>query len=365
MRILLVLAMAAAVASAAIPAGDSRRGEQVFRSEGCVQCHAINGQGGTAAPDLGKLVDRSFTPALLASTMWNHAPSMWAAMRKQGVVQATLSPESASDLFAYFYSTRFFDHPGDAGRGKAVFSSKRCVECHGIATSSYPGARPAAEWDSIGHPVALVQKMWNHAAAMKEAYAKKGVAWPQLTGQDLSDILVYLRNLPQTRKRAAEFYYEAAAGGEQIFQAKGCNKCHALQQNLEVRIQGATLTDLAVDMWNHAPRMAAGTAALSEDEMRKLLSYLWARQFFESHGNAARGKRVFAVKGCAGCHNDAAAGAPSLASRKGNFSDIGMVSVLWEHGPRMLQRMQERKVAWPRFDGAQMADLIAYLNNPK
>ena len=39
-----------------------------------------------------------------------------------------------------------------------------------------------------------------------------------------------------------------------------------------------------------------------------------------------------------------------------------MVSALWRHGPRMLDQMKTKGLEWPRFDGAQMADLIAYLN---
>jgi hypothetical protein len=39
-----------------------------------------------------------------------------------------------------------------------------------------------------------------------------------------------------------------------------------------------------------------------------------------------------------------------------------MMTVLWQHGPRMLERMRESKLEWPRFTAAQMTDLIAYLN---
>jgi hypothetical protein len=31
----------------------------------------------------------------------------------------------------------------------------------------------------------------------------------------------------------------------------------------------------------------------------------------------------------------------------------------------MLDRMQSKKIPWPRFDGSQMSDLIAYLNKPR
>jgi cytochrome c len=72
---LLTLGLEAAVLPV-IP-GDSERGEKLFENERCIQCHAIDGKGGSKGPDLGRRIDRNFTPALLASAMWNHAPVMW------------------------------------------------------------------------------------------------------------------------------------------------------------------------------------------------------------------------------------------------------------------------------------------------
>ena len=40
-----------------------------------------------------------------------------------------------------------------------------------------------------------------------------------------------------------------------------------------------------------------------------------------------------------------------------------MVAALWRHGPAMLQRLNEKHLSWPRFDGHEMSDLIAYLNS--
>jgi hypothetical protein len=45
-------------------------------------------------------------------------------------------------------------------------------------------------------------------------------------------------------------------------------------------------------MFDHAPRMKAQPAHFNPGEMRELLSYLWARQFFEDAGDAGRGKRI-------------------------------------------------------------------------
>jgi mono/diheme cytochrome c family protein len=102
---------------------------------------------------------------------------------------------------------------------------------------------------------------------------------------------------------------------------------------------------------------------LTADEMRQIIGYLWARQYFRGTGSADRGKAVFAAKQCATCHNDPASGAPKLAKGKDAYSDITMVSALWGHGPQMLGMMSQKKIPWPRFTAAQMSDLIAYLNS--
>ena len=96
--------------------------------------------------------------------------------------------------------------------------------------------------------------------------------------------------------------------------------------------------------------------------MRQVVSYIWAKQYFQGSGSSDRGKRVFAQQGCAACH-EAQGGAPKLGKGKDAYSDISMISALWEHGPRMLERMTEKKQAWPRFTAPQMSDLIAYLNS--
>ena len=113
------------VCTAATIAADSARGAQLFETLACVQCHSINGKGGPSRRIWAAWIDRNFTPATLAATMWNHAPAMWAAMRERDIRAGDLDEQAAADLFAYFYSARFFEKPGDAGRGKRLFASKR------------------------------------------------------------------------------------------------------------------------------------------------------------------------------------------------------------------------------------------------
>ena len=355
-----VLAAGAALAAGA---GDARRGEQLFMTEGCVQCHSIRGRGGSLAPDLGTHIGRDFTPTIMVTLMWNHAPEMWAAMRAQGVAPPALSSEAAADLFAYFVSARFFEKPGDAGRGKQALTAKHCFDCHEVTESRAAGAPPIARWESLADPVVLAQQMWNHGGRMREAYAQRKLRWAPLTAQELTDMLVYLQNLPETRTLVTAFLFPPSESGEALFQSKGCADCHKGRLALEERLRNLSLTAIAVAMWNHQASMKQPSPNFSQEEMRQLLGYIWARQYFRDGGDSAAGKKVFAEKSCAGCHNDPSSGAPALGKSPDGYSDITMASVLWRHGPAMLDRMKQRNIPWPRFTAPQMGDLIAYLGS--
>jgi mono/diheme cytochrome c family protein len=342
---------------------DSARGGDVFRTESCIQCHSVNGKGGKLAPDLGRRTGRGYSPVQMASLMWNHAPAMWSAMRKQGVVKSSLTEERAADLFAFLYSAKYFDTPGDAGRGKRAFAANSCGVCHAESGS---GVGPAvAQWSSLTDPVLLVHSMWNHAAGMRKELEARKIAWPQLTSQELVDILVYLQNLPAVRGKTASFELPPATGGAQLFQSKSCSNCHAGKLALEGRLRATTLTDVAVAMWNHAPLMDRTPIELTAEQMRSIVSYVWGRQFFLNTGDPDRGKRVFETKRCASCHSDASSGAPNLAQTREGGSAVSMIAVLWEHGPRMLESMNQKNVAWPRFTSREMSDLIAYLGSTR
>jgi cytochrome c2 len=283
---------------------------------------------------------------------------MWASMREHQIRAGELDQQAAQDLMAFFYAARFFEQPGDAGRGKHAFERDGCAGCHTL---------PVGQWQGLTDPIALIDAMWNHRSQMLGATASKGVRFPLLSAQDLTDMLVYLRNLPGTRARIGLFRVETVASGEAVFQSAGCAQCHQTVEALADRVQGQTLTEIAVEMWNHAPRMAAAgapAAPLAPGDMQALVSSFWAAKFFEAAGRPSSGKRIFGSKNCAVCHNNASSGAPQLPIAGREFSGASMVSVLWKHGPNMLDQMKTKGIAWPRFEGTQMADLIAYLNHP-
>jgi cytochrome c551/c552 len=281
-------------------------------------------------------------------------------MERQKLTPKELTPRDSADLLGYFYSVRFFDRPADAGRGKRLFQEKRCAECH-ASLEATAAAKPIAQWESVGNPIELVSAMWNHASNMRQSFASRKIPWPNVTGQDISDIALYARSLPSSRGKGTTFK-TTGEGGEALFSSKGCAGCHVGKLSLNRRVQGMTLNDVAAAMWSHAGKMDNKLPALESSEMSSLVTWLWSQQVLANSGSAARGKSAFSAKGCAGCH-DGAAGAPSLAASKGEFSTVSMISSLWHHGPRMQERMKQKGVTWPRFSASEMSDVIAYLNS--
>lgn len=357
-----VVSLTAFAATGVIP-GDARKGAQVFQEQKCVTCHSVDGTGGKSAPDLSKKSGRGYTPADMAALMWNHAPAMWTAMEQAGIEKPKLTAEQSADLFAYFYAARYFDRPGDAARGRRAFISKGCAQCHNVGSTAPEGGKPVMTWKSVSDPIELAREMWNHAPQMRQAMADRKVSPPTLTADEMNDIVVYLQNLPQTRNLQPEFSPASPETGETLFQVKGCAECHRGAHSLDKKTSLRTGADYAAAMWNHSHNMIQLQPELRPEEMRRLVGYIWALQFANTGGSAARGHKVFEAKGCGNCHGKGAA--PSLDAMAGRANPYTAVSALWNHGPNMLKQMQAQKIRWPRFKDTQMADLLAYLNAGK
>jgi cytochrome c2 len=324
----------------------------------------VKGTGAGQAPDLGRRLDRNYTPAGIAARMWDHAPVMWTTMAKNNMPVPQVNPDEAADLFAYFYAARYFEKPGEAQRGKRFLQEKRCTECHSIRGAGGTVGPPVENWESLSSPIVLIERMWNHQTQMHNAMAARGIPWPTVTSQELTDMLVYLQNLPQTRNTQTVLLLPAPGqGGEALFREKGCAECHKGALALENRLGDSTLTDVAAAMWNHAPQMRQPPPELTTTEWRQLISYVWAKQFFATRGDAARGQKVFESKKCAVCHNDPSSGAPKLSKPPEPYSAITIVSALWLHGPVMLKMMQEKHIIWPQLTPGEMNNVIAYLNS--
>jgi len=360
-RLLLVIAAItpATCATRSLLRGDAERGKALFQDLNCIVCHSVNRVGGKRAPDLGQGRDRGFSPYDMAALMWNHAPAMWSAMASQGVARPALDEQQAADLFVFFYAARHFETPGNSKRGRQLFLARRCGQCHGIESPVRAGIRPVAEWESLWDPITLAQQMWNHSSDMVRALDQSKVPYPLLSAQELTDLLAWLRNSRQ-QGHTAGFALASPESGRTLLVFNGCAACHRGPLTLESHRYG--LTDFAAAMWNHPFRTRQYHMPLNSEEMRRLVGYLIATQFFEERGDPDRGRRVFARKRCRDCHDNPSSGAPGRDMMAGRMTSFGLVAALWKHGPEMMNRMQRQRIVWPHFAGADMADLSAYLH---
>ena len=362
--------------------GDARRGWRVFAEKGCIQCHSIGEKGKTIAPDLSKTPSILLSASGLAAEMWNHAPGMWEKMSAKWIEFKRLNETEMADLFAFLYFIRYLDEPGDPAKGKEVLTAKGCAACHGIGERRGKVGPDLAEWAEFTNPILWVQMMWNHALKMKKEMDKMTMRWPKLGGNDIVDIIAYIRSL----KPYGEKVFLAPGDpveGKKLFSQKGCNQCHAPQGkggtkgpdlSKHKKDFPPTLGQLAGLMWNHFPemfnQMQKGNIKVPEfsaKDMANITAYLFSIRYFDPVGDKAAGVKLFQERRCNLCHDirrdaEGHKEGPNLATQKGRVSPISMAMALWNHGPKMIGKMKEKNIKWQKLTEKELIDLMEYFN---
>jgi cytochrome c2 len=175
--------------------GNPNNGSQLFSSRGCARCHGPRGAGGTGGPDLSQF-DLQRSAEAVAGMMWNHSLAMRDAMAARGMSWPEFQDGELADLIAFLYFLPFEDPAGDPQRGREVFASRACTECHvsdaGAPESTRHTGPDLRSSESLASAAAMVAALWNHAPVMAEAILAEGRRWPALTGRDLRDLQAYL-----------------------------------------------------------------------------------------------------------------------------------------------------------------------------
>jgi mono/diheme cytochrome c family protein len=357
-------------------------GSQIFIEKGCVLCHAIRGEGGSIGPDLGR-VELNHSLLEVAGIMWSHSPRMTEKLEELRAIRPTFTPKEMGDLIAFLYFLNYFGQSGDPKTGARLFKEKGCMRCHQVGSKGGQVGPALDSYKQYVSPIFMARALWNHGPEITAAMKKLGIKRPKLVGDDLNHILAYIQAASSTVVERRFLEPGNPQRGLEIFRKKGCFRCHAIKGRggrigpdlgrlPELR---GSLTHIAGTMWNHGPamwaamrRMKTKPPKLTAEEMNDLVTFLYFLQYIDEPGDAKIGRALFSEKGCAQCHTLKEAEEGKITLARGQTRDTGalssplaVVTAMWNHAPRMERVAEARRLTWPRFQGREMADLVAYI----
>lgn len=172
--------------------GSPEAGTVVFRQKGCIKCHAVAGNGGTIAPDLGRRRPLEHI-GQIAGALWNHGPQMWGKMKELGIPFPRLTERDMADLLAYLSFVQFMGEGGDANRGGQLIGEKRCGQCHAIGGSGPKVGPDLATSEAVTSPDRWLAGIWNHAPQMAGKMQDAQLTWPRFDDDQMRDLVAYLK----------------------------------------------------------------------------------------------------------------------------------------------------------------------------
>jgi len=269
--------------------------------------------------------------------------------------------------------------PNDPLQGRLLFESKRCSQCHALSGRG-KGIGPAlGEGHFSGTFFDLGAALWNHAPGMSTEIEGHKLAWPQLSADDALSLVAFLYFIDYLGRPGDP------TAGRQLFSVRGCSTCHtvggprATRGPDLARLQRfASPLDVAQAIWNHGPGMLKIMNELNIQppvfgggDLADLSAYIRQasrpgpqERLMASPGSPVRGATMFESKGCIPCHSvrgRGGRGGPDLARVDLHRPAEAIAATMWNHAVGMRGQMQAKRIAWPSFTTAELADLMAYL----
>lgn len=265
---------------------------------------------------------------------------------------------------------------GSPRQGSIVFRDKGCVRCHSVnGEGGKVGPDLGRKRTAQSSLPQLVTAMWNHAPQMWERMRTDHIAYPDLSYDDVAQLLAYLymsRHVDQPGDPSR---------GHKLFTNKKCIRCHAVGGvGGKIGPDLSAATDLTGPMewtealWNHASgmRQAAEHEGIDwpqfqEHELRDLYAYVRqnASRSSVAPGDPARGWQVFQQKSCTGCHSirttDQLEGPNLGPERQLPETFAGLGGAMVSHSPQMEKAMARQGITRPQLSAQEMTDIFAFL----
>ncbi|UCC81813.1 MAG: c-type cytochrome [Gemmatimonadota bacterium] len=269
--------------------------------------------------------------------------------------------------------------PGDPIAGRRIFVARGCDRCHAIWGN---GGTLGPDFALVGAGRSLQQlagMFWNHTPQMIQTVQVKGFQWPTFSEEELADIISYIYYVKLFDEPGDPVL------GERWFREMRCVECHAVGGEggrtalpLDGYAQYIAPLMLATGMWNHGSGMQARQAAergpipsFRGREMADIQAYIREVSNLQSRDviflqppDPNTGRGLYLRKGCSSCHGPNGGGTrfgPDLRSATSQLRVSEIAGTLWNHSSQMATAMRARGIAFPRFAGKEMADVIAFL----
>lgn len=112
----------------------------------------------------------------IGAGMWNHVTLM---RRVPSVNEGDMRK-----ILAYVWELQYRGSEGNQTRGQQAFYAKGCFSCHG--NRAVPRTVTPAALAAIG---------WGSGRMMHESMQEQGIAWPQLSPQEVADVAAYMNSV--------------------------------------------------------------------------------------------------------------------------------------------------------------------------
>ena len=270
------------------PPGDYGRGETLFKSKNCIQCHSLGEGKSKAGPSLDKF-GLMISPVFLGTYLWNHREGMATVFKMNGIELPVFDQSDLADILAYIRGesideteNRKYLEPGNPDKGRSIFEEKKCNQCHAVFGKGGKRAPDLGTTQLSKNTTEIIGILWNHLDKMGKMYKELGLQLPKFEPQEMADLLTYLY--------FNDFYDENGdtARGQVVYQEKGCMTCHSVpgkEGKLAPDLAASDVIfepfDFAARIWNHTQKMGIVFEEslivwpiFSDDEMRDLIFYL-------------------------------------------------------------------------------------------
>lgn len=359
--------------------GDLGRGRRLFGEKGCDACHSILGRGGKIGLDLAQnSQSRSFNSLL--SRFWDHSPELHQSMKKKPELWTEFDTEDMTDLVSYLFYLNNYDRPGVFQKGKGVFESKGCSECHRVGAVGDEDGILLDKFATSGSALGFVTALGNRSSRMGAHFRDIDIKRPTFTGTDLADLHAFVRGSVKNIGQNMDYMSPGKPkDGRSVFLERGCAACHTVRgrgsptkkapelgPDLGPDQLRRSVSELAGVLWNHGTLIWDTASGAGKDkaekkpfnvrEMADLVAYLYSVVFYGERGNKDLGRKLFLSRGCQACHED--------GDIDPITDPIELATKMWNHIHSKEGEDGERQT-WPRFTPEEAGQLAAYLRQPK